>query len=445
MGRSAASSLRNSLKLAYANGALWGAGSGLASVSLIAYFARELHAGGTAIAWILAAPSLAGLLRLGTPWWLHRVASRRRFCVMMFLASAATLAALPFVAAPSRFVDPSWSLVALGSAWSLAQTLEFIAVVGLWSWFGDLVPAAVRGRFVGRREAWLTAGLVAGGFAAAAITWAWQRHCAAIGRPELLWRSYAACASFGAALSALATLPLAHMAEPNAANCSMRNSVTSPLPRLGDLVRPLVDPRFRRLMAFGVCFSVANGLVQSPRQIFMASVLRLELAEKRSLDAASRGAQILLMPWLGKLVDRRGNVRLLVVSWSTVSLATVFLFIVTPAARWLIVGAYVCWIAYAGLNVTLPNLMLGLSPHASTANYAAAWFAWTQLAYSLSILGGGYLFDRLAAMQEKSDGLLAIGGWLDRFGILFAASGALMLVGVGLASRVPEPAGEEAA
>ncbi|WP_428307773.1 MFS transporter [Lacipirellula sp.] len=445
MGRPAASSLRKSLKLAYANGALWGGGSGLASVSLIAYFARELHAGGTAIAWILAAPSLAGLLRLGTPWWLHRVASRRRFCVAMFLASAATLAALPFVAAPGRFGDSAWSLAALGSAWSVAQTLEFIGVVALWSWFGDLVPAAVRGRFVGRREAWLTAGLVAGGFAAAAITWAWQRHCTAIGRPELLWKSYAACASFGAALSALATLPLARVAEPRAASRSTRNSGTSPLPRLGDLVRPLVDPRFRRLMAFGVCFSVANGLVQSPRQIFLASVLRLELAEKRSLDAASRGVQILLMPWLGRLVDRRGNVRLLVVSWSIVSLALVFFLIATPATWWLIIGAYVCWIAYAGLNVTLPNLMLSLSPRESTASYAAAWFAWTQLAYSLSILGGGYLFDRLAAMESPAGSLPATGGWLDRFGILFAASGALMLVGVGLAARVPEPTDEEAA
>lgn len=439
MGRPAASPLRLSLKLAYANGALWGVGSGVASVSLIAYFARELHAGGTAIAWILAAPSLAGLLRLGTPWWLHRVASRRRFCVAMFLASAATLAVLPFVAAPGRLADPNWSLVALGFVWSVAQTLEFIAVVALWSWFGDLVPAAVRGRFVGRREAWLTAGLVAGGFAAAAITWAWQRHCTAIGRPELLWKSYAACASFGAAMSALATLPLAQITEPCVATRFRPSAGAAPLPRLGDLVRSLVDRRFRRLMAFGVCFSIANGLVQSPRQIFLASVLRLELAEKRSLDAASRGLQIVLMPWLGKLVDRRVNVRLLVVSWSIVSLAVVFLFTVTPAMRWLIVGAYICWVAYAGLNVTLPNLMLGLSPREHTASYAAAWFAWTQLAYSLSILGGGYLFDRLATLEQSSTGILAVGGRLDRFGILFAVSGALMLVGVALAARIPEP------
>ena len=115
MGRSRRSPLRCSLQLAYANGAIWGVGNGLASVSLIAYFARELHASGAAIAWILAAPSLVGLSRLLTPWWLHRVASRRRFCVGMFLASAAGLGLLPVAAAPGALGDSQHSLIALGS------------------------------------------------------------------------------------------------------------------------------------------------------------------------------------------------------------------------------------------------------------------------------------------------------------------------------------------
>jgi len=432
MARSSPSPLRRSLSLAYANGAIWGAGSGLASVSLVAYFARELHASGTAIAWILAAPSIVGLSRLLTPLWLQRVRSRRRFCLGMFLASAVALGLLPIVAAPGALGDSQRSVAALGVVWALCQALEFIGVVALWSWFGDLVPTAIRGRFVGRREAWLTAGIVAGGFAAALATWAWQRHCQAIGQPELLWRSYAACASFGAALAALATLPLARMSDA----ASDRQATLLAKPTWLGLVTPLVDRRFRRLMLFGICYSVANGLVQSPRQIFLASVLKLELAEKRSLDAASRGLQILLMPWLGGVVDRRGNVRLLVVSWAIVSLATVFFLLVTPGAKWWIVGAYVCWVAYAGLNVALPNLMLGLSPPQATAPYAAAWFAWTQLAYSLSILAGGQLFDWLSESGRLS--WLGVGEAFP-FRVLFTAGGVLMVAGVGLAARVPEP------
>jgi len=349
----------------------------------------------------------------------------------MFLASAATLGLLPIVAAPGALGDSQRS-VALGVVWALCQALEFIGVVALWSWFGDLVPTAMRGRFVGRREAWLTSGIVAGGFAAALATWAWQRHCQAIGQPELLWKSYAACASFGAALAALATLPLARMSDA----ASDRQATLLAKPTWLGLVTPLVDRRFRRLMLFGICYSVANGLVQSPRQIFLASVLKLELAEKRSLDAASRALQILLMPWLGGVVDRRGNVGLLVVSWAIVSLATVFFLLVTPGANWWIVGAYGCWVAYAGLNVALPNLMLGLSPPQATAPYAAAWFAWTQLAYSLSILAGGQLFD----LVRESGRLSWFGvGEAFPFRVLFIAGGVLMVAGVGLAARVPEP------
>jgi MFS family permease len=438
MARRHPSPLRRSLTLAYANGAIWGAASGLASVSLIAYFARELHATGAAISWILAAPSLVGLSRLLTPWWLDRVASRRRFCVGMFLTSAAMLGFLPVAAAPGALADSQHSLIALGSLWTLCQTLEFIGVVALWSWFGDLVPATIRGRFVGRREAWLTAGLVVGGFAAALATWAWQRHCQAIGQPELLWKSYAACASFGAALAALATLPLARMGD------GSRNRSASPpaKPTWRGLVAPLVDRRFRRLMWFGLCYSVANGLVQSPRQIFLASILKLELAEKRSLDAASRGLQIALMPRLGGVVDRRGNVRLLVVSWAIVSLGTLCFLFAAPQARWWIAGAYVCWVAYAGLNVTLPNLMLGLSAPHATAPYAAAWFAWSQLAYALSILAGGKLLDWLSVAGRLS-GMDLTEGEATPFRLLFAAGGVLMAVGVGLAWRVPEPANRE--
>src|SRR5687767_10875891 len=102
--------LRRSIACAYANAAVWGVGSGLASVTLVAYFARELNASGFAIAWLLAAPSMAGLLRLFTPLLMGRVESRRRFCITMFLASAAALASLPMLAAPGVFASADRSI-----------------------------------------------------------------------------------------------------------------------------------------------------------------------------------------------------------------------------------------------------------------------------------------------------------------------------------------------
>src|SRR3954447_20855778 len=94
------SALRSSIRCAYANGGVWGVGSGLASMTLVFYYASELHASGLAKSWILAAPSMAGLVRLFTPLWMQRLGSRRRFCIGMFLASSAVVAVLPLLSAP---------------------------------------------------------------------------------------------------------------------------------------------------------------------------------------------------------------------------------------------------------------------------------------------------------------------------------------------------------
>ena len=59
---------------------------------------------------------------------------------------------------------------------------------------------------------------------------------------------------------------------------------------------------------------------------------------------------------------------------------------------WLI-GAWVLWIAYAGLNVCLPNLMLKLAPPQANASYVAAFHAVTGLCYAANTILGGVLVD----------------------------------------------------
>jgi MFS family permease len=168
----------------------------------------------------------------------------------------------------------------------------------------------------------------------------------------------------------------------------------------------------------------------------MAKVLNLQFAEKKLLDGASRGLQALLLPWTGAVVDRRGNVPVLALSWAIVAMAPAFLLVASPQAPWWIVGAYVCWIAYAGVNVTFPNLMLGLSAPGETPAYAAAWFAWTQLAYALAVLAGGWALD-WATASAASGALAGLG--VDRFAALFVAQWTLAVVGVLFARRIDEP------
>jgi len=422
---------RRSMVLAYANGGLWGTGTGLASVTLMIYLAKEYGVSAFGISWLVAAPSFAGLLRLFTPQWLERVGSRRKFCVAIFLVSATLLFALPIISAPQVLPLPGESITALAVTWAGYHVLEYMGTVALWSWFGDLVPRAIRGRFVGRREAWANVGRVLGTVAAAMGTYVWQKHCETIQRPDMEWRSYAACGLAGAVMFALSAWPLLLMSD-----LPLRvTGSAKPDSLRKQLISPWADKKFRRLLRFGLWFSFSNGLMQPAQWLLKTDVLQLSFVEKKSLDSGSRGMQALLMPWVGNWVDRRGNVSALVLSQSVIALAPLFLLLASPAARWWVIGAYFCWLAYAGENVAQPNLMLGLSPRGQTAAYASAWFAWTQLSYSVSALVGGALFDWLAKNYQPYP---VAGFAIDHFALFFLVCWLLKSMGVFWASRILE-------
>jgi len=350
----------------------------------------------------------------------------------MFLASAVVLFALPIISAPHVLPIPGESMAALAITWAGYHVLEYMGAVALWSWFGDLAPPAIRGRFVGRRQAWTNAGKVVGMIAAAVGTYVWYDYCKANGQLDRNWMSYAACGLAGAILFALSSWPLAYMVDlplrvaDQPAQGGLRHQ----------LIRPWADRKFRRLLVFGLWFSFSNGLMQSAQRIFQISILGMTFVEKKSLDSGSRGIQSAIMPSIGSWVDRRGNVAVLAYSQGAIAMAPLFFLLASPSAPWWILGAYFCWLAYAGQNVTQPNLMLGLSPSGETASYAAAWYAWTQLAYSITTLLGGALFDWLATNFEATS---FVGVPIDHFAVLFLASCLLKSIGVFWAARIQEP------
>ena len=157
-------------------------------------------------------------------------------------------------------------------------------------------------------------------------------------------------------------------------------------------------------------------------------VLNISYAERLALDGTSQGLQSAVMPWIGRVIDRRGNVPVLVVSQLLVACGMLFLLVATPEYRWWVAGAYALWIAYAGINVAMPNLVLTLTQRESYAAYAAAWFAWTQLVYALSTLAGGLLFDWASANWQAWSSTF---GGVDHFVAIFVLGFVLRLIGGG--------------
>jgi MFS family permease len=104
------------------------------------------------------------------------------------------------------------------------------------------------------------------------------------------------------------------------------------------------------------------------------------------------------------------------------------------------------WIAYAGLNIGLPNLMLKLasgqssgatgclSASASNTPYIAAYFTVTGLCYAANTILGGWLFDRYG-----NSTFIFLGGSLDYNQWIFLIGWAARCLGIMALILVIEP------
>ena len=377
---------RRARRLAYLNGGLWAIGNGLASSSLVVYLALELDAPGlgVGIGVLLAAPRIAGLLQLAAPAMIARLGDRKRFCVGTLLASAVVLFGLPFAASPNCLPSARMSLAALALLWCVYHLLEYLGRVALWSWFADLVPGRIRGRFFGIRERWMTTGQAVGMVVAGLFTWYWHGQW----YPDLpRWIGYAGPAVVGTLFMAGSVIPLARI--PGIAS----GPTTSAAATLGTLAAPFADKRFRRLLLFGCWFSFFNGVTQTAQLIFPYRVLGLTLFVMLALKTGMRMGQLAISPWMGKLADRFGNKPVMLATLPVVAAGPAFFLVAGAAGWWWLIGAWTVWVAYAGLNVCLPNLMLKLSPGQTNTPHIATYYAVTGFSTAVATLIGGWMFD----------------------------------------------------
>jgi MFS family permease len=378
---------RRARRLAYYNGAIWAVGNGMTSTTLVLYLANELDSPrlGLGIGLILAARHIVGLLRLGAPLVIGRWIDRKRFCLGTYLASTVVLFALPFAAAPGFLPSTGASLAALVSLWCLYHVLEYMGTIALWSWLADLVPPRIRGRFLGQRERWIAAALAVAALLVGLFTWQWQQYHA----KPLWWIGYAIPAGLGACFMAASLLPLAAM-PPATGSAIVRHGAS-----WRALAAPLADARFLRLLCFGCWFSFFNGVTQSAQNLYPIKVLGIGLFLSLAVQAGMRGAQWSVSPAVGRWADRLGNRPVMAGSLLIVATGPLFYLLATPQQWWWFLGAWVVWIAYAGLNVGLPNLMLTLSPRECNTPYIATYYTLTGLCYAASTIVGGELLDRL--------------------------------------------------
>lgn len=417
---------RRALGLGYVQGALWSIGNGLTTGALVTYLAIDLGAKGLGLSLILAAPALVGLLRICTPPLMARLGTAKRAAITFTLASYLLIWALP--AAGLDFASPQVRLGLLIVLVSLHQLLEYMGQVAIWSWFADLVPPRLRGRYFGRRQMVQLAVLIPTLLASGQFADWWRSRFESSAGNRLLW-GYSIPNAIGAIFLMLSLVPLARMPATG-------KMVTPGGQPLRQMLVALADSRFRRLLWYGCWLSFFNGITQAPQNFFPKQVLKLGIRYQAGLRIAMQFGQIIWSGWAGRFSDSYGNRPVLVVSQCALAAAPVFFLLATPDEPHWLAGAWVCWSAYAGLNICLPNLMLKLAGRLEVASYIASYFGITSVFYAASTIAGGYFFDWLSGLPKSS----GLGGWkLDAFATTFWMALAARSVAILLALRLSEP------
>jgi MFS family permease len=394
------------MRLVNWNAGLWAVGNGLVSVTLIIYLAADRGAQGIAISLIIAAPRFASLFQMGVPALIGRLAPRKTFCIASVLAGSVVLCSVPLTAWKGS--DSAAVMIGtLVAGWCAYYFLENAAGVALWSWLGDLMPPRIRGRLLGRRERWQVGGRIAGLGCSVTLALLWPKLLPGAER----WVPLAISATAGAVLMALSVLPLLALPAMGTTGSARPQSPWR------TLIQALVDRPYRRLLAFSCWHGMVTGITAAAQELYPIRVLRLQYYDRQALQAILYSGQSAIAPWMGRLVDRWGNRPVMIVCQLIVATGPLFFLMATPEKPWIVAGAFLVWITYAGMNVGLDNIKLKLAPAENNAPFLAVYFAISNLANGFATILGGFAWDRLRLDGEDILWLystLFIVGWLGR-------------------------------
>ncbi len=377
------------------NAFLWGLGNGFISTSLIIYMINALACKkedpaqiGLAIAWIIAAPRLIGLLRIFAPDLIDWSGSRRRICIAGYFLSPLILLLLPLLM-PVLSRLPVSDLTAvfclIGLIWGGYHLIEYFATVSLWSWIGDFVCQKRRARFLARRERAMICGQIPAMLTAGLYSWLCPKDLFA---PEDQWRIYFPMTIIGIVFLLTASGPLLTIDEVPWKKAETLQE------RFQRLTAPIRSSVFLPILLFGAWIQTANGLTQSAQSVFQIRLLGVSMLTALALQSVTRVGQMLSAPGTARLIERKGNYFAAALALLIVSCGPLFYLFSDPDRWWLIIGAALVWIAWIGVNVGMNNLILSLAPPDGRSSYIALYFTVSTFAFGTASLIGGRIFDR---------------------------------------------------
>ena len=369
------------------NGGLWALGNGLASTTLVSYFAQSLGAQSASVSWIIAAPKLVGVLRWFAPNLLQLGFGYRKTSSAAFLLSTFFLLLLPLCAIPNLWPSATAAICAIVACWCLYHLAEYFGHVIFIAWLMQGIPPTIRGRFFGHRERWQTAGNLIG-YLFAGTLGAILRNAFEV---DMRWITYPFLAVYGAVAIGVSVIPLWTIPEPK--------EVAPPTHSLWDDWQHWSGPRARWFLLYGTWFSAANGLFSTLLSIYTYRGLEVSLLIPLGVAAAMRLGQSLISRRVGSTIDRVGWQWVMITGQVITALGPVMFCFGTPGY----IAGNLAWIAYALINVALPIAVVDGRSDRSAAPPLALYFAWTGLVFAATALVGPLIADWFVATADRSD------------------------------------------
>ena len=361
---------------------------------------------------VLAALPFAGaLMQLPTSYVLARYGHRKRLLMTAGILSRLTwvlIALIPWVM-PHAWWWPGLLVLRGGS--SLAAHVMAPAVM---SWFGDLVPRRIRGRYFSRRNQ-------LGGLVGLITTLVVGQVLDAFhgDGDAVMMRVASALLAAGGVLGIIDFLWLVPV--PDVAHRPDRRQ------RLRTLLRePLADRDFRHFLGYTATMTLAMGFIGQFTWLYAFDVLRLNhTAANVMLVAFPLVVWYFAVPAWGRLQDRLGCKPTLEIAGLLVVPGAMSWILVTPENWWLgYLGVLASVVGWAGVELGNFNVLLGMGASRKGRRQGSAFLAVNSVVVALAGAASGLLGGAMAKVLGDWEGSLL--GWrLTYHGVLFLISGAL--------------------
>ncbi|MGE5597916.1 MAG: MFS transporter [Bacteroidota bacterium] len=370
-------------------------------------FVRALTRQDWVYGFLAALPLISGVARFLSAYLIERLRVRRGvFLVSLYLQR---LVWIPFACIPYLVPGTDQDLriavaVLCLAAHGMAGAVGDVAFV---SWLTDLVPAEIRGSYLGQRSRVAQLAAIA---APIGVGWYLDGHPGFTGLSTVL---------VAAALFGLADIACWHPVIHPAVRASGENLSFGRM--LGE---PLRFPAYRRLLGFWTAALFSFGFMGPYLMVYNLEVLHLSNTQASlQLQVIPGIMSFLLAGVLGRGIDEYGSKPLLKLCMTISAILPLFWILSTPAAPWFqLVPNIIGGIVWLGLDMAQMSLMMKILPQDNRTVYIAGYglTAWLVGNATAAVLAGR-LADLLRPWVEGG-GMRFLGAPLSVYQVLFLIS-----------------------